>query len=170
MTMRVKKVFTLLEMVIALLILSIIGALTGVQVKKMIDKHRFEGEISNLFITLQEAQILSAVYQTDLKLDIFKENHHFAYRFSTHEPFPAHKLNQNAIALAHSAFIKFKGAKVSHLHFDIYSGGRIEPRGILAFYLAQEDDNPLWFDLQYGHLIKFSYRRPALLKQQIPNI
>ncbi len=168
--MRIKKAaFTLLEIMIALVIISIVGALTAFQVKKMIDVHLYEGEVADLFIALQEAQVLSAAYQTDLALDIFLKDGKPAYRFSTDEPLSSGKLNQELIVLAHTASVKFKGAKASALHFDIYSGGRIEPRGSLAFYSPQEDDKALWFDLQHGQLLKFSYRKPAILKQEIPS-
>ncbi len=165
--MRIKRAFTLLEVMIALVIISIVGALTAFQVKKMIDAHRFESEVADLFIALQEAQVLSAAYQTDLALDIFLQEGKPAYRFSTDEPLSRGTLNQDPVVLAHTASLKFKNAKASNLHFDIYSGGRIEPRGSLAFY--QEDDKALWFDLQHGQLLKFSYRKPALLKQEIPS-
>jgi prepilin-type N-terminal cleavage/methylation domain-containing protein len=164
--MDYKRLFTLLEIMIALVIISIIGALTAFQVKKMIDAHRFEAEVSDLFIALQEAQVLSAAYQTDLALDIFMEKGKPLYRFSTDEPLPPLKLKQSPVLLSHTAFFKFKDAKTPSLHFDIYSGGRIEPRGSLAFFQTLDDGKVLWFDMQYGQLLKFSYRRPNLVKEQ----
>ena len=169
MKMLIKRSFTLLEMMIALVILSFIGALTAFQVKKMIDTHRFESEVSNLFIALQEAQVLSATYQTDIALDIYLKGKTFTYRFTSDEPFTTHQFNSKEFSIPHTAKLMFKDAKTNQLHFDIYSGGRIEPRGILAFcQTAEEGSRSLWFDLQYGHLLKYVYHKPNLLKLQLP--
>ena len=148
---------------IALVILSIIGSVTAIQVKKMIDAHRFESEVTALFISLQEAQVLSAAYQTDLALDIAKINGKLSYQISTDEPFPEAVLNTNSIDLRHVSAVKFNDVSPARLHFDIYSGGRIEPRGSLAFY---QDKKALWIDLQRGHLMKFSYQKPKPIKQE----
>src|SRR5689334_6856697 len=79
--------FTLLEIMIALVILGIIGSITAVQVKKMIDVHRFESEVTALYISLQEAQVLSATYQTDLSLDLQKVGGKLTFQISSDEPF-----------------------------------------------------------------------------------
>jgi prepilin-type N-terminal cleavage/methylation domain-containing protein len=164
-----KRSFTLLEMMIALMIITLIGAITAVQVKKMTDAHGFEAEITPLFITLQEAQVFSAAYETDLALDIGMEKGKLFYRFSTDEPLPSNKFKQESVTLGHTTTIKFKDAKTTKLHFDIYSGGRIEPGGVLAFYPSQEGDKALWFDLQRGLLLKFAHHKPPLVRQQIPS-
>ncbi len=164
----VRRAFTLMEIMIALMILSVIGAVTGIQVKKLIEAHRFEGEVSDLFIALQEAQVLSAAYQTDLALDISLKTGKCSYQFSTDEPFPASKLKQGAVSLPYVHHIDFNNTKSPKLHFDIYSGGRVEPRGVLAFHSSKEDGRVLWFDLQSGHLLKFFSHKPLVLKQKIP--
>jgi prepilin-type N-terminal cleavage/methylation domain-containing protein len=168
-SLRKVRSFTLLEMTIVLAILSLIGAFSAIHITKLIGAHRFESEISHLFIVLQEAQVLSSVYKTDIALDISRQQGKLCYRFSTNEPFTFQQLNQKESALKQTASIGFKGKKISKLHIDIFSG-RIEPRGILAFFQTQEEDSrALWFDLQQGQLLKFSYRKPALPKQQIPS-
>lgn len=160
---RKVRAFTLLEIVIALLIMSLVGSITAYQVKKMIDVHRFESEVTKLFIRLQEAQVLSAVYQTDLALDISLSGGKLHYRISTDEPFSSNVLNSNPVPLPYTSMIKFKDAKSTKLHFDIFSGGRVEPRGALAFYQSDETGKTLWLDLQRGNLLKFSYVKPISL-------
>jgi len=160
--------FTLLEMMVALVILSLIGTLSAVHINKLIAAHHFESEVSKLFIDMQEAQVLSAAYQTDIALDIYREKGKLHYRFSTNEPFKAQQFKQEVISLGYISSIKFQGEKIHTLHFDIFSG-RIEPRGILTFLQTlKEDSKTLWFDLQYGQMLKFSYHKPTLAKQQIP--
>jgi prepilin-type N-terminal cleavage/methylation domain-containing protein len=154
--MRIKRAFTLLEMMIALVILGLIGSVTAIQVKKLIDNYRFEAEISSLFIALQEAQILSSTYQSDFALDITSDHGVFAYRFTTDEPLSPHLFSQQKFSLAHTAYLKFNGARMSSLHFDIFSGGRIEPRGRLCFSSSKDEEGRrLWLDLQHGVLVKF---------------
>ncbi len=155
-----KKTFTLLEMMIALLILSLIGTAVAVQVKKMIQAHQFETEVADLFLILQEAQILSAAYQTDLALDLTLAKGKMSYWFSTDEPLPSSTLSQKSKTLPHVGSCQFNRFKKSTLHFDIYSGGRIEPIGVLAFYSTLEEQKPLFFDLQASPLVEFKHYPP----------
>jgi hypothetical protein len=151
---------------IAMVILSLIGALSAVQIKKLTDAHQFEKEVSNLFIALQEAQLLASTYQTDISLDLYRKEGKLCYRFSTYEPFTPQQFNDKGHSLSHVSAIQFHGEKINQLHLDIFSG-RVEPRGILAFFQTPEENSTaLWFDLQYGQLLKFSHRKPPLAKQQ----
>jgi type II secretory pathway pseudopilin PulG len=164
-----RRFFTLLELMIALMILTLIGALTSTQIKKLIDVHRFEQEVSTLFTTLQEAQILSATYRTDLSLDLTFSNNTLAYQITTDEPFTPFQLNQSPITLPHTARLQFNGKKATRLHFDIYSGGRIEPRGLLSLLQTTgEESKTLWIDLQHGSLLKLSHTKPPLSKTTVP--
>lgn len=162
------RAFTLLEIMIALTLLSLISAISAVHINKLINAHRFESEISHLFIDLQEAQVLSAAYQTDIALDLYRDKGKLCYRFSTHEPFTTKQLNQETVRLNNTDSIKFQRKKINVLHLNIFSG-RIEPCGIVTFMQTpKEGSKMLWFDLQYGRLIKFFYHKPALAKQKIP--
>jgi prepilin-type N-terminal cleavage/methylation domain-containing protein len=167
--MKIKRAFTLLEMMVVLAVLSAVGTLTTIYIKKLLTVHRFESEVSDLFIAIQEAQVLSSAFQTDLSLNFFQKKGILYYRISTDEPLLPRQLNQGDFPLAHTDSLHFKGAKVKKLHLDIFSGGRIEPGGILTFRQSEEEDaKELWFDLQHGHLLKFTYSKPSLAKQLIP--
>ena len=169
MRIQSKRSFTLLEMMVVLMILSTVGSLTAIYIKKLVDAHRFENEVSELFIAIQEAQVLSATFQTDLALDFVKKKEGFYYRISSDEPFFAKQLNQAEFPLSHTVSLHFKNKKAKKLHFDIFSGGRIEPAGILSFRHTQEEEaKELWFDFQSSHLLKFSYRKPSPAKLHIP--
>jgi type II secretory pathway pseudopilin PulG len=166
--MRTNRSFTLLEIAIVLILLGFIGTLTAIQIKKLLDTHRFEREISQLYTALQEAQILSAVYQTDIAIDFFRKQETWYYCFSTDEPFPPQRLNQQTIALGKTARLCFNDSLASSCHFDVYSG-RIEPYGILRFQQTPEETSrTLFFDMQYGFLLKQSYTKPQLLKSTLP--
>jgi prepilin-type N-terminal cleavage/methylation domain-containing protein len=162
------KPFTLLEIMLALVILSLIASFSAIHIKKLIDDHVFEREVSELYIRLQEAQLLALTYQTDIALDFYVKNGKLHYKFTTNEPFkPSIKFDQVEKKI-HAALIQFNGKKIVPLHFDLFSG-RLEPRGILTFFQTKEQEGKkLWFDLQYGHLIHFAYSKPILFKQQLP--
>jgi prepilin-type N-terminal cleavage/methylation domain-containing protein len=164
MSSRISRTFTLLEMLIAIVILSFIASFTAIQIKKLLDSHKFESQVSYLFIALQEAQVLSSVYQTDIALDIYRKDGKLHYRFFTNEPFKAQLFSQNEKSLSSADKIQFNAKKTDTLHFDIYSG-RVEPRGILGIV---QDNKKLWIDLQYGQLLKFSYHKPEIAKLEVP--
>ena len=160
-----KSPFTLLEVAIVLMIVGLIASVTGVQIKKMLDHHHFETEVSLLFTRLQEAQVLSAAYQTDLAFDLYVKEGKPVYRISTDEPFSKEILIQEPIPLLYTREVRFQKDKTQKLHFDIYAGGRIEPKGILGFHQAGEQEKKLWLDLQCSHLMKLSHRLPAKVKE-----
>jgi len=163
-----RRVFTLLEIMVALTILSLIGTLTAAHISKLIAHHAFEKEASDLFISLQEAQILASAYQTDISLDITQESGKLFYQFSSHEQFTPQQLKPGRTKMKQIALVKFQEKKVKQLHLDIFSG-RLEPRGILTFYqTAKENSKTAYVDLQRGHLLKFSYHKLPLVKQQMP--
>jgi prepilin-type N-terminal cleavage/methylation domain-containing protein len=160
--------FTLIEIMIAIAILSVIAVFSAVQIKNLIEVHRFESGASHLFRQLQDAQTLSSGYQTDIALDIYRKDGQICYRFSTDEPFkPFMQLPRGENKFS-AALIQFNGRKTEQLHFDLYSG-RLEPRGVLAILRTNEEDGQkLWLDLQYGHLIKMARAKPPAAKQQLP--
>ncbi len=162
----IKRTFTLLEMMVALVILAIIGAFTGVQVKKLMDNHRFDSQVTDLFLALQEAQLIASTYQTDLALEIFSKDGVLQYQFTTDEPLSSKKFSQKEVKLKQVISMAFEQAKTTKLHFDIFSGGRIEPRGILTFF--QNSDKAVWFDLQRGTLPIFASSKPNRVNQKVP--
>lgn len=156
----IRRSFTLLEITLALTILGLIASFTTVHIKRLIDTHRFEAQIGDLFISLQEAQALSAAYHTDFALEIEREKGRFFYRFSTDEPLTQTQFSQKTVALLPGIQVKFKDKEVTRLHLDIYSGGRIEPQGVMSFLQSKEEPRVLYVDMQYGYLIKFCYIKP----------
>ena len=127
MARRVRP-FTLIEIMIAIAILSVIAVFSAVQIKNLIDVHRFESGTSHLFRQLQEAQTLSSSYQTDIALDIYRKDGQIFYQFSTDEPFKPFMQISRGENKINAALLQFNGKKTHQLHFDLYSG-RLEPRG-----------------------------------------
>lgn len=157
----IKRLFTLLEMAIALSLLSVIGTVVGVSIKKLIDSHRFESSLLGLFHDLQQAQLLSSAYDAEVAVDLLKKDGSFVVCLHTQEPGLKRYLETKR-GLARTVAITFNGKKVSSLHMDIYSGGRIVPRGILAFAdSVDERARVIYLDMSLGGLVTFSYAKPS---------
>ena len=131
------------------------------QLSKTLHSHRFQAEVGQLFISLQEAQVLALSYQTDLKLSIDKKKGEMGYRFSTLEPFPETLFLSKQINLKEIAKVTVNGKGVDKAEFDLFHTGLIEPRGVLCFFPKEGVGvSPLYVDFQGGHLLKFSYQKP----------
>lgn len=164
MAIKRSSAFTFLEMLIAIALLCFIASFTAIHVKKLLDSHKFEKQTAHLFIALQEAQVLSSVYQTDIALDLYRKEGKLYYRFFTNEPFKTGQLSQAEKTLSSIDKLQFNAKNTDKLHFDIYSG-RLEPRGILE---CVRENKKLWIDMQYGLLLKFSYQKPEIAKLEVP--
>jgi prepilin-type N-terminal cleavage/methylation domain-containing protein len=161
LSVRIKRSFTLLEMAIALALLSVIGTVVGVSVKKLIDSHRFESSLLSLFNELQQAQLLSSAYDAEVAVDLFEEGGAFVACLHTEEP-GLKRYIATKRELTRTAAITFNGKKVSSLHMDIYSGGRIVPRGVFAFFDSLQDKpRVLYLDTSLGGLATLSYSKPT---------
>jgi prepilin-type N-terminal cleavage/methylation domain-containing protein len=165
MKRRARRAFTLLEIVIALALLSLIGTLVGVQTVQLLRTHRFASEIEQFFTSVREAQVLALNYTTDHAIDISLENGIVYYQITTDEPFSPQVLDQRKIACKQISQIFFDQRKEKKLHFAILSSGSIEPQGVLALCSEQERR---YIDLRGGTLVKCTATKPALNKLKIP--
>lgn len=162
-TMKVRRPFTLLEITLALCLLVLVATLTAVPIKKLVDTHHFERQVSELFISLQEAQVLSAAYQTDIALDFFEEKGELFYQFSTDEPLLDLHFNQKKVSLSQVAQLKFKNKKSPSLHLTLYAGGRLVPDGVLCFFhTLKEDPRVLYIDVGGSRLTQLCHTPPPL--------
>lgn len=144
----------MLEMMVALVIMSLIGTLVAVQTTKLVRVHRFEKEISDLFIAVQEAQVLAVTYQTDISMDFTRQKEQLRYRLSSDEPFAKPIFDQKSIPLSSGTALAFNKKKSNGCHFEIYSDGNIEPKGILSFS-SNQVGTKIDIDFQCGTLMKF---------------
>ncbi|MBI3237081.1 MAG: hypothetical protein HYZ48_05230 [Chlamydiales bacterium] len=105
-----KQSFSLLEILIALALVTLIGGSIGWHVSRLISHHRFQAEAASLCLILQEAQFLSVIHQTECELHIYSEKGKLCYRLKTDEPLKV--LDQEKIfGLFWPIFeFKFKGA------------------------------------------------------------
>lgn len=159
--MKRKRLFTLIEMVIALALLSLVGTVVGVSAKRLIDAHRFESHLLDLFHTLEQAQILSATYNAEVTVDLCREKNTFVARFHTQEPH-LKRYFATPKQLPQTAAVTWNAQPISSFHIAIYAGGRIVPRGVLAFFESvRERPRVLYVDTRLGGLASLSYTKPS---------
>ncbi|MBS0621275.1 MAG: hypothetical protein JSS61_07470 [Verrucomicrobia bacterium] len=132
-------------MLIGIAILSLLAGVIAVPIHKLIQTYRFEKEVSSLFIRIQEAQLLSATYQTDVTLDIYSQKGALSYRFDTYEPFKNHQLHKDPVPLSHVDTLDLNGKKVKECHFTFPGTGEISPTGTLLF---SHEQNALSIEMQ----------------------
>ncbi|MEN9343966.1 MAG: hypothetical protein RLZZ453_753 [Chlamydiota bacterium] len=155
MMMRIKRPFTLLEITLTIAVLAIVASFTSIGIKQMVDRHSFNNEITTLFSSLQEAQVIACTYQTDLSLELFQKKERLYYRFSTLEPLPRLLFSQETKKLSTVGKLLANGIKEAKVRIDIYAGGRVTPSTLLTF--IAKGGGKLCIDLQKGHLIKVVY-------------
>lgn len=153
-----KKSFTLLEVMIAVCIFSMIASVSGWQIFRLISSYRFSNQVADCFSSLQHAQALALIYQTDLTFEIFSENDIYYYRINSDEPFPSSVLDKTKkYSLSAVKICKYNDRLFTSKKWEIFSNGLIGPRGII--YLAKEEDG-LWIDLQKGFLLHCKNKNP----------
>ena len=154
-----KKAFTLLEVMVAICIFSMIASASGWQIFRMISTYRFSNQVTNCFSSLQYAQTLALVYQTDLTFEIFSENNIYYYKILSDEPFPSSILDKTKKhSLSEVKICKHNDRLFTNKKWEVSSSGLIEPRGVI--YLAKEKDG-LWIDLQKGFLVHCTRKKPT---------
>ncbi len=141
--LRKAQSFTLLEIIVCLLILSLAATAIGWEMTRLIAHHRFQTSAIQLYTALQEAQLLSMVHQTDSTFLIYQHGRQVFYQLTSHEPAPAfHRAPQS---LPHISVVFFKGGNVllqkltlaktdQPIVLEIFSSGRIQPAGRLQVY------------------------------------
>ena len=154
-----RKSFTLLEVMVAVCVFSMIASISGWQIFRMILEYRFNNQVADCLSSLQNAQSLALIYRTDLSFEIFLENDIYYYRVHSHEPFPSSILNQEKkYSLSAVEVCKYNKELIKNKKWEIFSNGRIYPRGLI--YFAKQEKKGLWIDLQKGFLINCVKEKP----------
>lgn len=154
-----RKSFTLLEVMVAICIFSMMASISGWQIFRMISEYRFNNQVTDCFSSLQYAQSLALLYRTGLSFEIFLENDTYYYKIHSDEPFPPSILNQEKThALSAVKICKHNKEHIKNKKWEIAFDGLISPRGLI--YFAKQEKKGLWIDLQKGFLIKCTKEKP----------
>ena len=155
---RNKRAFTLLELFICLMILSIAGGAMSWQVKGLYDHHQLNAAGRMLTTRLQELQLLALSYQTEMKLELITGKEGILYRMISDEPLLGFDRAQKMLGKDCEFKMKQNNQlkKTESQVFTIDAMGRIEPRCTLELRRreAKAEQPTLLIDLSTPLLIK----------------
>jgi prepilin-type N-terminal cleavage/methylation domain-containing protein len=157
MNFKKKKAFTLIEVVISILVISLISSFLGVKILDLISKHQFKKSCTIFLECIRRMQVISLTHDMDSSITISKCGEE--YLLLPH-------LEKKIHACAVLDMKKLKGIdsmKINHqeskqFSLEIYSFGRIEPSALIC--LTGKDD-VFWIDTRYGAL--------ATMKEKFPD-
>lgn len=152
--------FTLIEILIALTIASLVASAIGVQTVRFLARYFFEQEVDGFTLALKEAQWLATTYETDIRAHLFQENGVFYYCIETDEPFTKIPLDREKKKLKHVKKLVYNQKKTKQLTLTLFSGN-LEPRGTLAFVSA--DKASRWLDFQGAFVLSLTSKKPPPL-------
>lgn len=159
--------FTLLEITIAIFILSLIGSVVSWQVSQLVSSQRFQRDGSDFSILLQEAQALAIIHQTDFEMRLILKKDRWTYQLCSDEPLDS--IDRASKELKETHFVTENGKKCKEITLKIFSSGRIEPHPLIGFHRTdpnQEECSSFWIDLQIPIQIKCGHKRgPNEIKQ-----
>ena len=164
-----RRSFTLIEIAIALFILSLAAGGIGWRVSRLISHHRFQSEAADICLALQEAQFISIIHETECELLIYPVKGKLVYQLKTAEPLAV--VNQKPRPLKESKFITLNDAKTPSATFNIRSSGRIEPTGVLGLHQSNPSEAELegiWLDFQTPVQIKIMQEKPRKISLSLP--
>jgi hypothetical protein len=127
-----RRKFTLLELLICIMIISLVGGVLALPLKDMLERHRLHHNVKTVFIQFKKAQALALNYQSDMGLRFYEDEGIFCCDGFTDEPIRPFKL----LKLQGISNLDFNGIKISAkpLEFKVFASGRIEPTGKLIFH------------------------------------
>lgn len=151
MRKRSKRPFTLLEITLCIAILGLLAGFLGWHIKTMVDSHSFHKHVDLLLTDLRKLQIVALAQETDIEVNIHREEGKYGYIARSAEPG----------AVIKNSFVPLEGVKTlkegetprKSITLHITPDGRILPATALGFF-PKGKNLPLWLDLSYHPKIK----------------
>ncbi len=135
-----KKSFTLLELFLALLLMSSIGIALGPHAVALFRDWEFEKDLSHIAHTLREAQLLALAYQTDLALTFAWDGSAYTITYTSHEPFPPALFDTRPHRLKSVKSLAQGSVLLNHQTLFIYADGSIDPPIVLALFRSRSEN------------------------------
>lgn len=129
-----KRAFSLLEIMVAFVLLAMAASIIGIQMNKAIQKKKFHTQVERLRDRLNITQKLAVAMQSDWRARLHKESKKWLFESKCIEP-DVRELKPLNID---SFEVTFNGKRVELLEFDFYSTGLVKPEGILMFKKGNE--------------------------------
>ena len=129
-----KQTFSLLEIMVAFVVLAMASGIIGIQMHKAIKKKKFHTQIERLRDRLSVTQKLALAMQADWKAQIHKESKNWLFEAKCIEP----EVRELKPLKIDTFDITFSGKRLNSFEFDFYSTGLVEPEGVLIFSFGDE--------------------------------
>jgi prepilin-type N-terminal cleavage/methylation domain-containing protein len=123
------RAFTLLEIMLAILMLSIAGGMTYVKMHEAVQKKQFQSSLQSLGSRLAILQKIAVATQADWQGTLKKEGQEWVFKTDCEEANPK-RLTPLKLSLGE---LFFNGKKVELLTFDFFATGQVTPSGELRF-------------------------------------
>lgn len=129
-----KRTFTLIEVMVAFVLLAIASSIVGVRMHKAIEKKKFYSEIERFKNRLFVSQRLALAMQSDWKGVLKKENDGWTFLVTCEES----NVRQLKPLRMEKKQILFNGREVQELEFSFFSTGIVFPLGKLTIQKGSE--------------------------------
>lgn len=160
--MKSKQSFTLIEVLVAMTILSLAAVAVGWQMAGLLAHHRQISSRDALKAAFEEVQMLCLIHRTDAALWLKVDADRITYQILSDEPLPVFRRPPQELVGIRAVCCE-EGTKKrrwlrSHtksepITFTCLSSGRIEPASLLQLYREEEQES-VGIDLRTPLLIK----------------
>lgn len=147
MRKRIKnKAFTLLELMVCLVLISLLGAIIGIKGIDLLAHHRFRSTLQTWLLDIGRAQIL-AMYQKCDVICILKKRAEGGYQANIESDSPS--FSPSSYIWKDVALLNFQGKPVELFCITFSPAGRISPLGILQIVPYKGEKDAIFLDLSY---------------------
>lgn len=138
LTQRDKRSFTLLEICLCIVILTLVSGFLGLRIKESVEHQRFLSQVSGFTAELKRVQGFALSYRADFGIKVYKKEEKFYYKFFTDEPLD---FIQKVPARSLKGFtaLSLNRKDESEISIRILSSGKIEPEGVIGMHLEKEE-------------------------------
>ncbi len=132
----IKKNFSLLEIIITIVIISIASTAVGIKIHKLIEKHRFESSCKRISAKISFAKQLSLTNQCDVFL-AFAENADGLLVNLNFTPMERPSLKESVSHI--HARLNLENSTKSDFVINFFSSGYISPQGKITLYDSKRE-------------------------------
>ena len=128
--MKRRSSFTLLELLVAVVILSTVGSLVGWKISQLIQRQRFQSDVGKLTTFLFQGRALAINTRSDWVLSVRKIKDRWQVALVCRED-PEGFKGTGAPVTLQRAKLTFENRSFEELNVVFYSSGKVEPEGVL---------------------------------------
>ena len=132
-----KRPFTLLEICLCIVILTLVSGFLGLRIKESVEHQRFLSQVSGFTSELKRLQGFALSYRADFGIRVYQKGEKFYYKLFTDEPLDFIQ-KVPARTLKGLTTLSLNEKNVSEISLSILSSGKIEPEAVIGMHLGEE--------------------------------